>query len=238
MWGGANAFNSSQDGDTGPLNLLPHPPPVPKRLAAFGLAWMGAGVLLSLAKGLPAFGLTLLGFCASVYYSWVQPYWKRGKELPGLDILINAGGCGLGSVLAGYAFTSGAWNARVVWVGIAFTVAIFGGLPTSQIFQLAPDHPGAREKNYTSWLGAKRTLRVGAVLILLHLAILVWVSGGFVPSLFFGAWFGLAAAGALHSFLWSFSPFVKPYARMLRQFVLMSLSQVAWIVFALAKDTP
>src|SRR5262249_2195498 len=37
LWGGTNSFNSAEDRDEGPVNLLPHPPPMPRHLGAFGL---------------------------------------------------------------------------------------------------------------------------------------------------------------------------------------------------------
>lgn len=40
LWGGTNAFNSAEDRDTGPVNLMPDPPPRPPHLHAFGLALM------------------------------------------------------------------------------------------------------------------------------------------------------------------------------------------------------
>jgi len=235
IWGGANAFNADQDADTGPMNLLPNPPARPPRLGAFGIAMMAIGVALSIAKGHLVFALSACGMLASVYYSWVNPWWRRGKEIPGIDILINAGGCGLGSVLAGYAFNTGTLSSSAWLVGVAFTVAIFGGLPTSQIFQM--EAAGGRDhiNDYATRMGARFVLRSGAFLFLLHIVLLasvslrenpVWRLG---PSLLLLAWGFLVVAAAIHSWLWANAPFHQPYLRMLRQLSLMMASQVCWI---------
>ena len=72
----------------------------------------------------------------SIYYSWKKIPESRRKEIPGIDMAINAVGCGIGSILIGYSFAAPAildWQPLLV--GIGFSIALFGGLPTTQIFQ-------------------------------------------------------------------------------------------------------
>jgi len=97
MWGGANAFNSAEDRDDVPVNLLPSPPPLPPRLGAFGIGLQLAGVLASAVFGLRSVMLAAVAAVTSVFYSWRGAPWRRGKEIPGVDNLINAGGCGFGA---------------------------------------------------------------------------------------------------------------------------------------------
>lgn len=238
LWGGTNAFNSSQDRDDGPVNLLANPPPLPPGLAAFGLASkvvaIGAASLVDERAGLLVAGATGL----SIFYSAKTRWWRRGKEIGVVDNLINAFGCGFGSILLGYVFTPAPLTATIFAVAIFFTLAIFGGIPTAQIFQLRPDDTYAHARNYASLLGAPRTLRVGTMFFGAHLAAGLAVTlAAVAPSsigavVWLGGWAGLVAAGAVHSWCWARAPFSKPYARMLRQLTLLMASQVCWTVAA------
>jgi hypothetical protein len=239
LWGGANALNSSQDRDEGPVNLLPNPPPLPPGLAAFGLVVSGLAVAAAATRGWRPAVVVLIGFLASLVYSVRLPGMPwRGKEIGGLDILINATGCGLGAVLLGYVATPAPLGWEVVFVGVAFSVAIWGGLPTSQIFQLRPDDTYATARNYTAWLGPRRVLRLGLVFFLAHLAMLTAHALWLRPALWESAsaavpwlgWMLLVVTAALHSFVWSWSPFRDSYARMLRQMSLLLASQILWVI--------
>src|SRR5438045_3666498 len=92
LWGGTNAFNSAEDRDEGPVNLLPDPPPRPPHLGSFGLALMVAAVAAAGLRGARCAILAALAVVLSVFYSWRGAPWRRGKEIPGIDNLINAGG--------------------------------------------------------------------------------------------------------------------------------------------------
>ena len=220
LWGGTNAFNSAEDRDTGPVNLLPDPPPLPPHLGAFGLALMAAAIVAATLRG-----VELLVGCAailSIYYSWRGAPWRRGKDVPGVDNLINAAGCGLGSFCLGWCTTGAPLDATPIYLGLAWTVCLFGGMPTAQIFQLAP---GERATNWTSLLGAARTLRLGAILFALHLALLAPVTH-LAPGTI--VWVAGVAIAIAHSAWWSRTPFVAPYRRMLRQMTVLTIAQLAW----------
>jgi 4-hydroxybenzoate polyprenyltransferase len=241
LWGGVNAFNSSQDRDEGPVNLLRHPPPLPPGLLAFSLLSQAAAVGLAALHGWWPAALVATAVALSTLYSLRVPRFRRAKEIPVLDILINALGCGLGSIALGYAFTGASpLDARALSVGLAFSVAIFGGLPTSQIFQLEPGEARGRAHNYASLLGARRTLRVGSLFFALHLALLAtvvrpgWteVSAWSLPMALWIGWAVLVTAGALHSLWWSAHPFTDAYGRMTRQFAVLMGSQVLWTAAA------
>lgn len=222
LWGGTNAFNSAEDRDTGPVNLLPDPPPLPPHLGGFGVALMAGAILAASLRGVAC---TILVACAaglSVFYSWRGGPWRRGKDRPGIDNLINAAGCGLGSFCLGWCTTGAPLDTTPIYLGAAWTVCLFGGMPTAQIFQLAP---GDRAPNWTSLLGASRTLRVGAILFTLHLALLVPVTH-LAPGTI--VWAVGVAAAITHSAWWSRSPFVDPYRRMLRQMTVLTVAQLAW----------
>ncbi len=234
LWGGANAFNSAQDGDEGPINLLPNPPPVPPHLAAFGLAAQGAGVLLASLRGVRPLLIAAAFLICSTFYSWRRRRGRRGKEIAGVDNAINAGGSGAGAILFGYVLTPAALDLHILFVAFAFTVATFGGVPTSQIFQLDPRDRYADARNYTALLGASATLRVGALLFLLHVALLSaagWPQSPVASALWVG-WAALALVASAHSWSWSRTPFVEPYPRMTRQLAMMMASQTLWTAHA------
>lgn len=245
LWGGTNAYNSSHDRDVGPVNLLPDPPPIPPHLASFGLTAEALACVLSFALfGIRAAALACVAAMLSVLYSRRRsgPN-RRGKDIPGVDIAINALGCGLGSVLFGFVVSGEPLTPFVAVVGLAFSVAIFGGVPTSQIFQRPEAGGGDHDENYTSRLGPARTLRVGAMLLVVHAVVLSmatteaeWSWSGATRTLV-GTWLLLVMAGAIHSWRWSRTPLVAPYRKMLRQMSLMMTSQLAWTVAAFSATT-
>ena len=240
IWGGTNAFNSGQDGDEGSLNLLPDPPPVPKHLSQFGILLMLAAIALSSIKGWPLVLLSTIALILSLFYSWKNPYFRRGKDIPVIDMLINAGGFGLCSILMGYFLTPSRLTGEVWIIGAGFTFAYWGGMPTSQIFQLKA---GEATSNYTSIVTPSRFLKQGAVFFTLHLLTLgMLVIPGWreliSEPLRFSFWLGwiiLVAIGSIHSLWWSRSPFTDPYKRMMRQMTIMMGSQVCWTAYAWLK---
>ncbi len=168
----------------------------------------------------------LLVACAvalSIFYSWRGAPWRRGKDIPGIDNLINAAGCGIGSFSLGWCATGAPLSPSALYLGFAWTVCLFGGMPTAQIFQLRRDDRSIT--NWTSWLGASRTLRVGAVLFAIHFVLIARVSAFGLGTIIWGA--GVLGA-IVHSAWWSRDPFAQPYRRMLRQMTLLTTAQLAW----------
>jgi hypothetical protein len=240
LWGGANAFNSAEDQDRGPVNLLPDPPPTPPGLAPFGIAVQVFAIGVAALRGWRPAAIVAASVVASVFYSWRGAPWRRGKEIGVVDNLINATGTGFAAITLGYAITPAPIDARIVLIALAFTVATFGGVPTSQIFQLTPADTYETARNYASLLGARATLRVGALLFVAHVALLAAV--GWPPrGLALAAWVGwavLALAASGHSLEWSRNPFQKPYERMTRQFGMMMMSQTLWGLAAWLTTSP
>src|SRR5262249_38713563 len=111
-------------------------------------------------------------------------------------------------------------SAIAIYLGVSWTVCLFGGMPTAQIFQL-----GTGERNWTSWLGAARTLRLGALLFAVHFVLIARVSALSIGSAIWGA--GVLAA-IVHSAWWARTPRVDAYRRMLRQMALLTVAQLAW----------
>jgi len=226
LWGGTNAFNSAEDRDTGPVNLLPNPPPLPPHLAAFGLALMFAAIPAAALREWRCAALVAAAVVLSIFYSWRGAPWRRGKDIPGVDNLINASGCGIGSFWLGWCTTGEPLTGTAIYLGLAWTVCLFGGMPTAQIFQLRLDD---RTSNWTARLGAARTLRLGALLFAIHFILLARVSALGIATVLWGAG---VIGGALHSAWWSRDPFAQPYRRMLRQMALLTTAQLAWALGA------
>jgi 4-hydroxybenzoate polyprenyltransferase len=225
LWGGTNAFNSAEDRDDGPVNLLPNPPPLPPHLARFGIALMLLAIAAASLRNMQCVLLVACAVVLSIFYSWRGAPWPRGKDIPGVDNLINAAGCGLGSFCLGWCATDAPLTRSALYLGLAWTVCLFGGMPTAQIFQLRRD--GRMVTNWTSWLGASRTLRVGAALFAIHFVLIARVSTLGVGTILWGA--GVLGA-IVHSAWWSRDPFAQPHRRMVRQMTLLTSAQLAWAI--------
>lgn len=241
LWGGVNAFNSSQDRDQGPLNLLPDPPPQPSYLLRFSLFLQGAALVIAAFRGWWPLVLVAAAIVLSTYYSIRLPGLRRGKEIPVVDILINALGCGIGSIALGYSFAGGSpLDSHAIVSGLGFSAAIFGGLPTSQIFQLSSQKGEPRERNYAALLGVRGVLLVGPLFFAVHIVVLAFFARpGWkevfldpIPATLWIGWLLLVAVGGIHSLCWSRSPFHDAYLRMVRQFGVMMASQALWTAAA------
>jgi hypothetical protein len=241
LWGGTNAFNSGQDGDTGPLGMLPDPPPVPPYLSAFGLVVKALAVLGASLVSLRLGALFLAAALASAFYSGRSRSvagWQRGKDIPGLDMAINAGGFGLGSLLVGYCLTPAPLTPTIWLYGAGFTLAYWGGMPTSQIFQLTPTDTVATVPNYTAALSSARVLQLAGGFFTAHVLVLTLLdlprlgSASLVAQLLWGMWLVLVVFSAVHSWRWASAPFEQPYAKMIRQMTAMMGSQLCWTMYA------
>ncbi|MFK7929738.1 MAG: hypothetical protein AB8H79_16215 [Myxococcota bacterium] len=225
LWGGTNAWNSACDGDSGPLTLLPNPPPIPRHLGSFGLVLMLGAAAMGLAIYGPL-GLTVIGAVAlSLLYSTPTPWWPRGKAVPGIDMAINAAGSGLISIMIGWGITGAPFDTGLWVAGGAFSLAYFAGIPTTQIFQLTPE-----SKDWASWVGPRRVLLLGAGLFAAHLLLLASFDLPPTPLSrgLWWLWLALTAATITHLIVWARRPMNRPYPRMLRQLVLAMSAQVAW----------
>lgn len=235
-WGGANAFNSAQDRDEGPVNLLPDPPPRPPRLGVFGIACGVLSVVVACAwPGMQrVVPFVASCFILSIAYSWRGGPVRRLKEIGVLDNVTNALGCGPLALAIGWG-ARGPLEPRLAIYALGFFLALFGGFTTTQLFQLREDDTYATARNYTSLVGPSRALRLGALAFFAHVVVLAMV----IPLhgkavLAFGAWALLVALAAVHSFRWARRPFENPHGRMLRQMTLMLASQVCFVAGAAA----
>ena len=231
-WGGTNAFNSDEDRDEGPVNLLPAPPPRPAHLGAFGIAWGALAIVVTIAwpGKLRVLPLVVLSAVLSLAYSYRGAPFRRLKEIGIVDNVTNALGCGPIAIAIGWG-VAGPFAPGLLPIAAGFFFAFFGGYTTSQIFQLRDGDTYATARNYTSLLGASLALRLSVLAFLAHLVVLLAVlRGRALGSVAYGAWIALVLFAALHAWRWARIPRDRPKRRMLIQLGLLMGSQVCFLL--------
>lgn len=213
LFGGAAAINSHFDGDSGPLNYLDRPPELPKYLHFYSYFLFGLSIVLAnIFFNIFTSSLILAASILGIVYSQPIIRKKRAKDIPILDNLVNALGCGFLSVLIGRSVSatniSEIFTLQTILVGLAFTFTVAGTYPATQIFQI--NNSIYSEINYSTYLGPKKAIRVGLGLIAVGLSLL----GVLFINLQFPQSFGMAglfqllflsfiASGIIHLYKWS-----------------------------------
>ncbi len=166
LFGGTCAINSFYDKDTGPINFLTNPPLAPKYLHIFGYFCHFMAFIVGCSMGGDFFKLIIISIILSFIYSVpIGSQQWRGKNVPIVDNLINAIGCGFISFNLGYTFNHHLVDLNSTVFGIIFTLTVFGSFPVTQIFQIHQTDVKSKFKNYTTYLGVKKSLYVGYLLI-------------------------------------------------------------------------
>ncbi len=134
--GGTLSINSVFDRDEGDIGYLDEPPPPPRYLLPFSLAFLMLGWALAATLGyrfLVAYTISLL---MSLLYS-VPPF--RVKARAGFDVLINSTGYGALTLYAGWAAMDRPLEPPIVNVVVGFFFLFAGFYPLTQIYQMAED---------------------------------------------------------------------------------------------------
>jgi len=156
--GGTLAFNSAFDKDTGPIGYLEHPPPVPRRLAAFGIALMVLGlpfaVFISTAFAI-AYTVCVL---MSALYSCPP---ARLKAVPFADLAINCTGYGALTFYSGWAASGGPLGGPGRWSTAGFFLLFASLYPLTQIYQIETD-AASGDRTLAVFLGRRRALWLSA----------------------------------------------------------------------------
>ncbi len=172
LYGGANAFNTYYDRDTGPIGGLAHPPPVRADLLPWSLAVQIAGLWLAPFVNAAFAFLYLMLFLLFTAYSHPAIRLKKRPWLSLLAIGLGQGGIGFA---AGWVSTGGIsggaaglpWTARAVpgfW-GLVSSILLVAALyPLSQIYQVDEDR-ARQEETLVVVLG--RTAALGLTMALL-----------------------------------------------------------------------
>ena len=187
--GGTLAINSAFDRDEGDVGYLDAPPPVPRHLAIFSIALMGAGQLWSLVAMPLAFSAAYaICFAMSVLYS-VPPV--RLKAVAGADWLINMVGFGSLTPFAGWAATGASLTTPGLWVLGSFCPLFAALYPLTQLYQVEEDRArGDRTLAIVIGLRASLAVAIAATLV----AFAGFVRAGWLASVDRFGWQALAVA--------------------------------------------
>ena len=239
LFGGTCALNTHVDKDEGPLNFLENPPPKPRWLGHFGVLCMLIGCAWAYRYGLYPFWCAVSALVLSYAYSGRIPGLKwRGKEVGGVDLFIDAAGCGIVGIILGATLCGHQPSLRTWIISALFTLTVGGSYAATQIFQLKPHDTYASARNFSSLLGAARALRAGALMLSAGLfgvlAILIpeWQQGliKLGPLAFYLGFLGLFAWGVVQCLQWSRAPFENATPQFKSVIFTLLGARLLWIV--------
>lgn len=157
LYGGATAFNSYYDRDTGPIGGLRAPPPISQALLPFSLAMQAVGVLLAALVDPTFLAIYLAMLAMGIAYSHPR---IRLKARPLVGLTTVALGQGVLACLGGWA--AGRPDLDTVdpvgWIGIlAATLVTVGFYPITQAYQVEDDRARG-DITFAVWAGPRRAL--------------------------------------------------------------------------------
>ncbi len=137
LFGGATAYNSYWDKDTGPIGGLQHPPPMAQWMWMASLVLQMLGFMLALTRG----SLYVAVFAVSMLFFWLYSTpWARWKSRPLKSMIAIGVSTGFNSVLLGYL---AAGNTEVpilvLLAALGVTLMLLSLYPLSQIYQRDED---------------------------------------------------------------------------------------------------
>jgi 4-hydroxybenzoate polyprenyltransferase len=141
LYGGATAFNSYYDRDTGPVGGLEHPPPAVPELLPFSLAIKAFGWLLAAAVSWTFFWI--YGGFAALSFAYSHPR-IRLKANPLMSVMTVAIGQGVLAFMGGWAASRGevtsAWSPLGVLGALSAALLVLSFYPLTQLYQVEEDH--------------------------------------------------------------------------------------------------
>ncbi len=239
LFGGTCALNTHVDRDVGPLNFLENPPARPPWLGHFGIACMLLGCALAACYGVYPLLCAVVALILSYAYSGRVPGLKwRGKEVGGVDLFIDAAGCGIVGIILGASIAGIEPSLRTWVISVLFTITVGGSYAATQIFQLKAHDTYQSARNFSSLLGAARALRVGALMLLAGFAGIVTLlvpeyrAGGIgLGQLgFYLGFAGLFLWGTVQCLLWSRAPFENATPQFKSVIYTLLAARLLWIV--------
>lgn len=136
LFGGATAYNSWWDKDTGPIGGLKHPPKMTKWMHPVSLVLMGIGQLFALEAG---FLYALIFFISLLLFWLYSTPLARWKGRPLLSLFAIAVSTGFNSVLMGVLAAGGVISFHILLGALGASVILLSLYPVSQIFQIEED---------------------------------------------------------------------------------------------------
>jgi 4-hydroxybenzoate polyprenyltransferase len=170
LYGGATAFNSAYDRDTGPVGGLRHPPPVDPLLLPWSLGILTIGLLLSLARPWTAL-LYFLILLLALAYSHPS---VRLKARPAASLFTIAIGQGVLPFVAGWLATPEPGNdwhlGLLAAIAAAFVAIAF--YPLTQLYQVEEDRQRG-DRTIAVVLGADHSFWLSSLLLVAAAALTV-----------------------------------------------------------------
>ena len=186
LFGGATAYNSFWDKDTGPIGGLKNPPKMTQWMHPASLFFMFAGLMLSFSVGWLYTTIFLLSLILFWLYSTPHARWK---STPVLSLIAIGGSTGAASVLLGTLAAGGAISLPVLLATAGATFVLLSIYPVSQVFQIEEDS-ARNDRTFAVVYGMEGVKRFFAVLYASGALILVssmfWVSITAAALLFVG----------------------------------------------------
>ncbi len=166
-YAGGTAFNSCYDRDIGPIGGLEHPPPIPRGLLPFSIAWQVLGFFIALAVNTPFAAIYAVMFCLSLAYSHPR---VRFKGRPLAALLTVAIGQGVLGFSGGWVCARGDVLSALMPVGLlgaaGATLLTVGFYPLTEIYQIAEDEQRG-DLTLAAWLGPAKSFRFALAGLLL-----------------------------------------------------------------------
>jgi len=136
LFGGATAYNSWWDKDTGPIGGLRHPPKMSRWMHPVSLLLMIVGLAFAVGVGVV---YALIFFISLVLFWLYSTPLYRWKSDPHLSLVAIAISTGFNSVLMGTLAAGGAISAEVLLGAAGASMILLSLYPVSQIFQFRAD---------------------------------------------------------------------------------------------------
>lgn len=157
--GGTLAINSAFDDDEDDVGYLDAPPPPPRHLAVFSIAFMSIGQILAFQLPTAYTAVYAVCFVMSVLYS-VPP--ARLKAVAGADWIINMWGFGTLTPVAGWVLTGRPVELWAALVFLAFCPLFAAFYPLTQIYQFEEDRARG-DRTLAIALGMRRSLGIATL---------------------------------------------------------------------------
>lgn len=155
LFGGATAYNSWWDKDTGPIGGLKHPPKMSRWMHPASLLFMFAGLIFSFDIGYEFVLIYLFSLLLFWLYSTPLARWKGNPHLSLFAIAISTG---FNSVLMGTLAAGGAISINILLSATGASFILLSLYPASQIFQMKED--GERnDQTFALYYGVKGVKR-------------------------------------------------------------------------------
>jgi len=167
LYGGATAYNSYYDRDTGPIAFRKHPLPVTRREMQAALALELAAIIVLFGVSRSAGAIAAIMLAMGIAYSFPRWRWKRSavRSTAAVALGQGAGAFCLGYASAAGALAGGALGAgRLAAAALATAITTAGLYPITQVYQVDEDRRRG-DDTLPARLGWRRALVLAIFLV-------------------------------------------------------------------------